>query len=192
MLKIATHDSGTGERGKTFFHDLFSVFSRCQDKTILEQWNYGVRYFDLRIEKNHHLAHGLWSSKVTIEEILELLNNLSLKDEKNPTYVTVTIERNYSEKIINELIIFLQGLKKKYKNIHFVTLNKKRPKWQTMVFYEKVKCASDYVSVPWVTEWKYINFKNWKRYIPIPRILHKNYIRKYNFNTEYFVMVDFY
>lgn len=192
MLKIATHDSGTGENGKTFFHDLFSIFSRCQNKTILEQWNSGVRYFDLRIEKELHLAHGLWSSKVTLLDILEMLNEISLTDKENKTYIMITIERNYSEKLISSLVNFLITLKDKYKNLCFTTINRKRPKWETIVFYNKIKCVSDYSSVPWVTEWKNITFKNWKRYIPIPKILHKNHVRKYKFNNNYFVMVDFY
>lgn len=192
MLKIATHDSGTGEKGKTFFHDLFSIFSKCQNKTILEQWNSGVRFFDLRIENELHLAHGLWSSKITLLDVLDMLNEISLTDKENSTFVMITIERNYREKTITSLVNYLMTLKKKYNNLHFVSINRKRPKWETVVFYNKVKYVNDYVSVPWLTEWKHFNFKNWKRFIPIPRILHKNHVRKYKFNTNYFVMVDFY
>lgn len=192
MLKIATHDSGTGEKGKTFFHDLFSIFSKCQNKTILEQWNSGVRFFDLRIENELHLAHGLWSSKITLLDVLDMLNEISLTDKENSTFVMITIERNYREKTITSLVNYLMTLKKKYNNLHFVSINRKRPKWETVVFYNKVKYVNDYVSVPWITEWRHFNFKNWKRFIPIPRILHKNHVRKYKFNTNYFVMVDFY
>lgn len=192
MLKIATHDSGTGERGLTIFHDMFSFFSKCQDKTIVEQWNNGVRYFDLRVSKSLHLAHGLWESKITLEEVLNGLNELAKDDSKNPTYIMITIERNYNDEIIYELVSYLRSLKKKYSNLIFISINRKRPKWETIVFYKQVKCVSDYLSVPWITEWKKINLKNWKRYIPIPRILHKNHVRKYPFNGEYFVMVDFY
>lgn len=133
----------------------------------------------------------MWKSKVTIEEILSMLNELSLNDTENETHVMITIEQNYKESIIKELIDYLMSLKKKYTNLTFISINKKRPKWETIVFYKYVKCASDYASVPWITEWKKINFKNWKQYIPIPRILHKNHVRKYDFNKNYFVMVDF-
>ncbi len=192
MLKIATHNSGTGEKGKTFFHDLFSIFSKCQNKTILEQWNSGVRFFDLRIENELHLAHGLWSSKITLLDVLDMLNEISLTDKENSTFVMITIERNYHEKTITSLVNYLMTLKKKYNNLHFVSINRKRPKWETVVFYNKVKYVNDYVSVPWLTEWEHFNLKNWKRFIPIPKILHKNHVRKYKFNTNYFVMVDFY
>lgn len=41
MLKIATYDSATGEKGK----GLLSIFARTQSKTIKEQyiiiWNHG-------------------------------------------------------------------------------------------------------------------------------------------------------
>lgn len=191
MIKIATHDSGTGERDLNLLHSIFSIFSKCQDKTIKEQWENGARYFDLRVCKTLHLAHGMWKSKVTIEEALSMLNELSLNDTENETHVMITIEQNYKESVIKELIDYLMSLKKKYTNLTFISINKKRPQWETVVFYKYVKCASDYSSVPWITEWKKINFKNWKRYIPIPRVLHKNHVRKYTFNENYFVMVDF-
>lgn len=192
MLKIATHNSGTGEKGLTFFHDLFSIFSKCQDKTILEQWNEGVRFFDLRISKSLYLAHGLWRSKISLEEVLDTLNEVSKNDSVNPTHIMITIENNYDERIINRLVLYLRILKDKYTNLVFVSINRKRPIWKTIVFYNQIKCASDYVSVPWITEWKKITLKNWKRYIPIPRILNKYYTRNHKFNNGYYVMVDFY
>lgn len=191
MIKIATHDSGTGEKNLNFLHAIFSTFSKCQDKTIKEQWENDVRYFDLRISKTLHLAHGMWRSKKKLEDVLQMLNDVAINDTENPTHVMITIEQNYNDKVIKELISYLMTLKSKYTNLTFISINRKRPKWETIVFYKYVKCASDYASVPWITEWKKISFKNWKQYIPIPRILHKLHTRKYEFNEKYFVMVDF-
>ena len=70
MIKIATHDSGTGEKDLNFLHAIFSTFSKCQDKTIKEQWENDVRYFDLRISKTLHLAHGMWRSEKKLEDIV--------------------------------------------------------------------------------------------------------------------------
>ena len=92
---------------------------------------------------------------------------------------------------VSRYLLFTISIINKYTNLTFISINRKRPKWETIVFYKYVKCASDYASVPWITEWKKINFKNWKQYIPIPRILHKLHTRKYEFNEKYFVMVDF-
>ena len=98
MIKIATHDSGTGEKDLNFPHAIFSTFSKCQDKTIKEQWENDVRYFDLRISKTLHLAHGMWRSEKKLEDVLQMLNDVAINDTENPTHVMITIEQNYNEK----------------------------------------------------------------------------------------------
>ena len=59
MKKIATHDSATGERSKNWLNALGKVFAQTQTKTIKEQYEAGVRYFDLRVDKDLVLCHGL-------------------------------------------------------------------------------------------------------------------------------------
>ena len=79
-MKIATHNSGTGESGGGIFSFLGSPFSKCQSKTIIEQYNYGVRLFDLRVRKYKDkwvFAHGLWHSKTSIFKVLNDLNYFS-------------------------------------------------------------------------------------------------------------------
>ena len=50
-VKIATHDSATGEKGKGFLSFLVSPFAKTQSKTIKEQYDAGCRSFDMCIEK---------------------------------------------------------------------------------------------------------------------------------------------
>ena len=89
MLKIATHDSITGEKGKGLLSFLVSPFAKTQRKTIKEQLDSGVRYFDLRTRKTKKGwigAHGLWTCKKSFEEILEELNNYNDIVYANITY----------------------------------------------------------------------------------------------------------
>ena len=68
-MKIATHNSGTGESGGGVISFFGSPFSKCQSKTLVEQYNAGVRLFDLRVRKHKGkwvFAHGLWTSKDSI------------------------------------------------------------------------------------------------------------------------------
>ena len=49
-MKIATHDSATGERGQGFLSWLVTPFAKTQSKTIKEQYEAGCRMFDIRIK----------------------------------------------------------------------------------------------------------------------------------------------
>jgi hypothetical protein len=71
-IKIATHDSATGESGYGIFSWLFTPFARTQSKTIKEQIEAGCRLFDIRIRKTKRgwiCCHGTWETKKTLDEI---------------------------------------------------------------------------------------------------------------------------
>lgn len=98
-MNVATHNSATGERSKCLLHSLFSVFSKCQTKTIREQYEAGARYFDLRVDKNLVLCHGLWRAKKTLEDVVKEMRRYVT----DSVYAAVTIEHNYSAKVIEWL-----------------------------------------------------------------------------------------
>lgn len=189
MLKIATHNSGSGEKSKNFLSALGKVFAQCQDKTIAEQWNFGVRYFDLRIDNEYRIVHGLWKSDKMLWDVLDELEKLARIDKINKTYYQVTIEGNYNN--YKELADKVSVMQKGYLNIFCTKINKKLPKWECIYCFIKLPCATDYISVPNFKQYQTFSFNNWKRYIPIPYLLHKCYKRKYTFNEHMFTMVDF-
>ena len=188
MIKIATHDSGTGEKSKNFIHRLFEPFAKTQTKTIEEQFKAGARYFDLRVDKNYDICHGLWKAEKNLFEVLADLEYLACK-KKVKIYYYLTVERNF--KGIESFIEGLKSIISNYPSLTCLHINRKRPVWTTVHTFEKVAMKPDYVSVPTPEEYKTFSFKNWKRYIPIPKILNSMYKRKYKFNENYFVMVDF-
>ena len=77
-VKIATHNSATGEKGRGFLSFLVTPFAKTQSKTIKEQYDTGCRSFDIRVRKDKdgvfRCAHGLWMSKRSATEILSEVN----------------------------------------------------------------------------------------------------------------------
>ena len=60
-MKIATHDSATGEKGKGLLSIIGTPFARTQSKTIEEQYVAECRMFDIRvklIKGSFKCAHG--------------------------------------------------------------------------------------------------------------------------------------
>ena len=186
MNKIATHDSATGEKSKNFIHSLGKIFAQTQTKTIKEQYEAGVRYFDFRIDKDLVLCHGLWKANKTLTDVLFEMKNYV----KDKVYVRVIIERQYSDNVYEELInkvVKVINLHNKYVNLTYIA--KKIP-WTVLKEYEGVVCISKFISVPTPEEYMTLAYKDWRRYIPIPRIL-KKITPEVSFNEDYFIMVDF-
>ena len=99
-LKIATHDSATGEASHGLISLLVIPFARTQNKTIVEQYNAGCRSFDIRVRysKKRRMwicAHGLWESVRPAEDIINEINNFPDKCE-----VCVTYEGTIDNKVI--------------------------------------------------------------------------------------------
>lgn len=181
MLKIATHDSITGEKGKGLLSFLVSPFAKTQRKTIKEQLDSGVRYFDLRTRKTKKGwigAHGLWTCKKSFEEILEELNNYN-----DIVYANITYEGWGDEK---ELMNQVDAWMKKYPNIIIGMVSIKYTNgfnWKTIKVFNNIPavdgftkidhfCIELLIPIPWL--WKKIKG-------PYPE-----------FNEEYFIFVDFY
>jgi hypothetical protein len=179
MVKIATHNSATGE--KAFFPTrLFNLFSMCQNKTLIEQYNVGVRFFDIRIKKNNRgwiCAHGLWQSKKSAYTLLEELNNCVQNDEK--CYITLMYEGNCSEELLNE---FLNIIKEKCPKLTIVYIGYKKPTWTIVKYFENIH---------FISKFKGLDFSSWHTFIPIPYLWKKIYNDDIEFNEDYFIMVDF-
>ena len=184
-MKLATHNSATGERSKNLLHSFFSIFAKCQDKTIREQYEAGVRYFDLRVDKDLNLCHGLWKAN---KNLADMMTEMAKFEEE--VYVSVCIEREYSWKVYDDLCEKIRktiNLRAKGK-AKLVYIARKKPEWSTLVAYRSVKVMKNYLSVPTPKEYLTLAHKDWRRYIPIPRVL-----KKITPIVEYdgFVMRDF-
>lgn len=187
-MKIATHNSATGEKGSGIVSILMAPFAKCQSKTLRGQYEAGCRMFDIRVvEKDgeYYCAHGPWRTKRTALDILGEINGYEQR-----CFVSLTYEgllRSEDEK--NNFLTFALRMKTLNPNI----------KWGPVA----VKYTNEGVSVDWQTimpagEW----FRNrqgflpldgstWHTYLPIPWLWAKLYPKMRRFSTYQFTFVDF-
>lgn len=94
---LGTHNSLTYAKPTTWLGRLLNTTSQCQELDVNEQYAYGVRYFDVRINRNTlNVKHGLVTYQVEVPEVLELLNDLSTKED--PIYVSLNYENSLLER----------------------------------------------------------------------------------------------
>lgn len=188
MVKIATHNSATGEKSRGLFSGATKCFAKTQNKTIREQYEAGARYFDLRVDKNLVLCHGLWRANKTLQDVVMEMRRYVT----DSVYVAVTIEHNYSAKVIEWLkddifdTINLRGGGK----VKLVYIAKKKPDWEVLKVYRDVKVIPAYLSVPTPSQYLTGEIKDWRRYIPIPAYL-KKITPEIEYEGDGYVMVDF-
>lgn len=176
MLKIATHNSVTGERGRGFLSLLVAPFSKCQSKTIKEQYEAGARYFDIRYKYStkrrcYVCAHGLWESEKDLYDVLKEINDFG------DCYVMLTCE---SGEAMNDTEINLKI--KCNPRIKFTSFNIKHPEWEVI---RRIN------PVPSVSKFKILDWSTWHTLLPIPWLWKKICFDKPVFNEEVFTMVDF-
>lgn len=188
MLKIATHNSATGEKPANILSWLLIPFARTQSKTIKEQYDAGCRMFDLRVKmynEKYHPAHGAYIAKRTFDDVLKEINSFN-----DSCYICVTYEGKFdSTDQIENFKTDMMCFREKYSHIY----------WGPIA----VKYMNNDVKVDWITILPAQKFekniqgfipldgKHWQTYLPIPWLWNKIYTRKHVFNEEYFIFVDF-
>lgn len=187
MLKIATHNSATGEKPMGLLSWLLIPFARTQSKTIKEQYEAGCRMFDLRIRLHEHqwrFAHGPMILQRGVGSVLSYLAN------KGDCYVTLTYEGGMEGSELFEQ--YVRHLQEQYPGIHYgdacvkYGVDSKGVK----VSYTKI--------IPATCKWPAakqgflpLDGKTWHTYLPIPWLWKKLYHNKPEFNNETFIYVDF-
>lgn len=184
MIKIATHDSATGEKSKNWLHALGKVFAQTQTKSIREQYEVGVRYFDIRVDKDLTLCHGLWKANKDFTDLLIEMKEYVTEE----VYMRVIIERKYPTDGIERIQKTIRNLVNLHgKHIKLTYIAQKIP-WKTLKVYRDVPFVGGFLSVPTPKEYLTLAHKDWRRYIPIPWVLKKITPKV---ESEEFVMVDF-
>ena len=184
-LLIGTHNSATGEIGKGFLSWLVTPFSRCQSRGLEIQWMAGCRYFDMRLvlckDGVWRAAHGVWTSKDTIDDMLDLLNSLA-RNYDQTVYVSLTLERG-GKHLCEEIVSMASNrMKKGGCRILFTYVAYKHPKWTLYHKWYDVAMKQGYVNLDGST---------WHTLLPIPWLWKKVYHNKPEFDNDSFTMVDF-
>lgn len=176
MMKIATHNSATGEAGRGILSLLATPFSKCQSKTLKEQYEAGCRYFDIRYkwskERDEYVcAHGLWESERALGNVLLELNGLG------NCYVMMTCESG-DPLPDYEMEFYIKW----FSRIKFTTFNVKHPEWEVVRSIHPI---------PHINAYKVLNWDTWHTLIPIPWFWKKIYFDKPKFDENTFKFVDF-
>lgn len=187
MLKIATHDSATGETPMWYCWPIVP-FARTQSKTIKEQYDAGCRNFDIRIKYHNNAwrcAHGIMFTKRTAWSILSEINSFP---ERCHVSITYEGKGNHVEEFIEEVhkikrnfqwilwggIALKYGKDAKGVNVKYEYLEKAEPG------YEGGKQGF----LP-------LDGRTWHIYLPIPWLWDKLYKRPHIFNEQTYTYVDF-
>lgn len=76
---LASHNSLTYYKPQWYLRPLAWI-GRCQSKTIQEQYELGVRYFDIRIKYDDYTAisgHGLLTYNINVLEVIKTIANFN-------------------------------------------------------------------------------------------------------------------
>lgn len=189
MLKISTHDSATGEKPVNLLSFLMIPFARTQSKTLQEQYNAGCRYFDIRArlyKGKFHSGHGLFTTKRTLDDILEQLNNFG-----DTIYIQLTYEDKFiKEDIKQKFYELIERIKNEYKNIKIGPVIAKYIDDDLIIdWVEIVSPPKDFPALQ--SKFKALNGRTWHTFIPIPWLWKKIYFNKPEFNEDIFTQVDF-
>ena len=103
-LLIGSHHSFTGEPSECIISKLLVPFKRRQTKTLIEQYESGVRLFDFHIKwnkkfKKFYPSDGNWKTGRTLLQTFGELNNV-VTANKDKVYYILTLD---NELEINEL-----------------------------------------------------------------------------------------
>lgn len=188
-LKIATHDSATGEKGYGFLSCIVTPFAKTQSKTIKEQYDKGCRLFDIRVKYRNHVlvcAHGLWTSEKWAYEIFSELNSFEER-----CFVSITYEGRVED--IEEFIGWCDIIHEDCKNLTFGYVASKygkdsdgiKVKYDILKWYDKENFPkNEQAFLP-------LDGRSWHTYLPIPWLWKKFYFNNVVFNTEVYKYVDF-
>ena len=186
-MKIATHNSATGEKSYDCLSYLMIPFARCQSKTIKEQYDAGCRMFDIRIKHSNgfwRCAHGLWISDRIASDIIEEINNFEEK-----CYVMITYEGRLDENDKNSFMNYISYIKASFQHIYYGPVsakysdNNSTVDWVTLEPAEKFE-DNEQAFLP-------LDGRNWQTYFPFPKFWKMFYFRKVKFNNNKFKFVDF-
>lgn len=124
---LASHNSMSYVKPASKWLYPFRFIGRCQSKTLIDQYQSGVRVFDIRLTfdewGNPMIAHGLMKFKVTPPEIEGVFEWMNLKAETESIWCRIINERNNH---YHDFIGYCGHLKRTYPNIKFYGgLNKK-------------------------------------------------------------------
>lgn len=145
---LGSHNSLSYLKPKYWWFYPFRFMAKCQNLNIKEQYNLGVRVFDIRLNITNKgkiiISHGLMRFKITDSEFYSILKFLNTCSESDIIWVRIINEKNKNK---NEFISFCDHLKQICPNIKFYGgINKKDWKELFNFGYGEPKVVDKYAS----------------------------------------------
>ena len=199
-MTLGTHNSGTGGRLLWWLRPLawlINPTSKCQNKTISEQLEDGVRLFNLQVTKYKGewvFSHGLAIYNEELFSTLSLM--LRYASEEMPIYFTLYLDDNLLlgqpceefRRLVSELKNELKGELKgePIKLLYAWIEGSAEYPYKSNI---KLSCEEHH----WSMGWAKCNAKSWLDYLPLPKRHAKKYNAKYKSECKQeFLMLDFY
>lgn len=159
-MKLASHNSATGERPRNLWARWFRWIAQCQSKTILEQYMAGVRLFDIRVRYEGTVlrcCHGLATYDKTLYGICDQLLG------KTDVWLMVTYEGFLDEKDYERFLVDVR-CETQVHNLNLGHVSVKLPEWNIIEPNSKTPAyVSNYTKMTgWRILWPFPKFW-WKR-----------------------------
>lgn len=126
---IGSHNSLSYLKPKHWYQWLFYPWAKCQNKTLKEQYDSGVRYFDIRVRFNKNndivFCHNFTIFNLSINDFYDELNSLP-KD----CYFRFMLDYRSEPKFSNKYIIIFESF------IQFITYYYKLNIHQAIIYWE--------------------------------------------------------
>lgn len=171
---LGSHNSMTYLEPKEWWMKIVGFTARCQKKTLVEQWNAGVRYFDLRVafslERKEvkglmtlgkianecaYFCHGLIDYKSErVDAVVAYLNEMATQTGEK-VYVRVILEKENDHQCVvdDDKALFqamCQNWKRKFKALTFVA-GRRKDTWEQLYDFKTKEPSLDdkYSSMTW-------------------------------------------
>lgn len=170
-MEIGTHNTMTYLKPKKWYLYPFQFMARCQSKSIEEQYQLGIRLFDIRItydkKGNPEFRHGLIAYRGDVYTILEWLNS-----QREPIKVRLLLEEG-KRNIYNENLFRkdCERFIKDYPNLSFYE-GRRKYDWRNLTGFPTLEVEQPVSSMrgnkiddlwPWLYA-KRFNKKNYNLY----------------------------
>lgn len=155
------------------------MFAWCQPKTLEEQYDSGVRLFDIQTARKNgkwYISHGAIWYDMTLDEVFARLNKLAYGN-KEPVYIRLGLDNHWGTRTeeydfyiqiedigkgFNHIIIDEVYIEKPWKIVKESSLNVTHKYWTTA--WAKAKCNKwwkfyYHLPVPWL--WAKLYKKEW-------------------------------
>jgi hypothetical protein len=198
MFYYGTHNSGTAGPlvwWQWIFTWIFQLVSKCQDLSIKEQLDRGVKVFNLQVvwyKGEWHFSHGLCVYKEKLKDAISLMNDYATEETR--IYFQLYLDKNFFlgqnedrfYDLIEELIVPCGPTQK-------VVLLNAWIEGKIHIYNSGINIGL--IEKYWTLSWSKFNSKSWIDRLPLPKrhakIYNSQYKSEYKDKAKY-LMLDFF